>query len=291
MPSDRLVDVVSRCKDEMPYATRCFAMLARQAAVGARVLVVDCGSTDGSREAAVAAGCTVVDLDPAAYIPGAVLNMGMARTRSPIVAFINADAVPLRDDALALLIAPLLDDETLACTFGRQVARPGAASQTRADLERAFGLEAPVRTRRGAFFSMAAAAVRRRVWEALPFDVALRYSEDVDWTHRLGALGWRARYVPGAAFEHSHDYGVRAQMRRRAGEGAADHAVHRLGAPRLVGDLVRPLAGCLLRDAREGRWSLEGRVDRVAQAVGYFSGRARAARASRDAGAGTRPAS
>ena len=156
MPSDPTVDVVARCKNEMPHAARCFEQLGRQIGVRARVLVIDCASTDGSRQAAVAAGALIVDLDPFGYVPGAALNLGMERTRSPIVAFVNADAVPLRDDALARLVAPLLEDEALACTFGRQVARPGAAPQTRADQERAFGLAAPVRMRRGAFFSMAA---------------------------------------------------------------------------------------------------------------------------------------
>jgi rhamnosyltransferase len=278
MEPEPFLDVVVRCKDEMPFVVPCLAALGRQMGCRARVLFLDCGSKDGSREAAVDAGATILDIDPARYIPGAVLNFAMERTHSPIVAFVNADAIPLRNDALTRLVAPLLEDHALACTFGRQVARPDAAPRTRADYERAFGPRAAVQVRRGAFFSMAASAVRRSAWDALPFDAALRYSEDVDWTQRLTALGYEVGYVPEAGFEHSHDYDLRAQLRRRIGEGAADTAIHHLGAPGFLGDLARPLAGCLLRDARSGSLSLDGTADRAAQAIGYFVGRARAAR-------------
>ena len=161
----------------------------------------------------------------------------------------------------------------MAASFGRQIPRPDADPLTKIDYARAFGEQASVHTRRGSFFSMAASAVRRSVWEALPFDGALRYSEDVDWTQRAAALGWTVAYVPEAAFEHSHSYDLRAHLKRRTGEGAADKAIFRLGAPSLVGDLLRPLAGSIVRDARARVLSPSGVAVRVAQAAGYFAGR------------------
>lgn len=260
----------------MPYTRRTLEGLSRQRAPRARVLFLDCRSTDGSREAAVAAGVHVTDLDPAAYIPGRVLNMGMEMTSSAIVAFINADAVPLDEGALGRLIAPLAGGGPVAATFGRQVARSDADVQTKADYARAFGERAEVRTRHGAFFSMAASALRRDVWESLPFDAALRYSEDVDWTRRASALGFTVTYVPDAVFEHSHSYDLAAHWKRRVGEGAADRAIFRLGEPSVWSDLLRPLAGSIVRDARSGVLSPTGLAARLAQAAGYFAGRRRA---------------
>jgi len=273
-----VVDVVVRCRNEMPYTERTLAGLAWQRAPRARVLFIDCTSTDGSREAAEGAGVRLMDLAPEAYIPGKVLNMGMEMTSSPVVAFINADAIPLDDGALGRLVAPLLGEGKVAATFARQVARPDADPLTKVDYARAFGDRAPVQTKRGAFFSMAASAIRRDVWEALPFDEKLRYSEDVDWTQRASALGWAVEYVPEAVFEHSHVYDLRSHLKRRTGEGKADRAIFRLGAPSVVKDLLRPLAGSIVRDARARVLSPSGVAVRVAQAAGYFAGRVSAVR-------------
>ncbi len=274
------IDVVMRCKDEMPYTERTLQAMHHQNGVKPRVLFMDCGSHDGSREVAELEGARVVDVDPKAYIPGAVLNRGMRLTTSDVVAFVNADCVPLDDDALMRLVTPLLTDGDVSATYGRQVARPGADPLVRVEYERAFGEGTPA-LRRGAFFSMAASAIRRSAWELLPFDETLRYSEDVDWTHRLRALGGGVTYAANARFEHSHDYDVRGQFVRRRGEGKADAAIYRLGGPSWIGDLARPLGGALLRDLRAG--TLDGRalVTRGAQAFGYFAGRREARRQGR----------
>jgi len=269
-----VVDVVMRCRNEMPWAERALAALAEQDGVDARVLFIDCDSSDGSREAAESAGVEIVDFDPRQYVPGVVLNLGMERTETDVVAFINADAIALLPDALQRLIAPLVDP-TVAATYARQVARPDADAQTRADYERAFPAWAELETRFGEFFSMAASAIRRDAWETLPFDPQLRYSEDVDWTHRLRLLGWRVGYVADAPFEHSHDYDLRGELKRRRGEGTADRLIYRIGPPSVVRDLMRPLAGSLLRDARAGLLRPRYVANRVAQAFGYYDGRRR----------------
>lgn len=268
------IDVVVRCRNEMPFTERTLRALAAQSVVH-RVTFMDCGSTDGSREAAVAAGVSVLDVDPRRYVPGTVLNRGMQVTRSPIVAFVNADAVPCDETALARLVAPLIEAPGLAATFGRQLPRPDADPAVRLEYARAFGESAP-RLRRGTFFSMAASALRRDVWARLRFDETLRYSEDVDFVRRAEAAGLTVHYAPDARFEHSHDYSLAEHRKRRAGEGEADTHIHGLGDPSLVGDLLRPAAGAVLRDLRAGLVSPHVLGVRAMQALGYFEGRRRA---------------
>lgn len=234
---------------------------------------MDSGSTDGSRECARDLGCEIVDIRPEQYIPGRVINAGMTETSSPVVAFVNADAIPLDPAAVEKLIRPFRMSADLAATFGRQVARPDAAALTVYDMERAFSPKDTVRTKRGAFFSMAASAISRVVWEQYAFSETLRYSEDVDWTHRVAQAGWDVHYVPEAQFEHSHDYALEASRRRRRGEGEADTLIFNLGPRSLVQDFIRPLCGSVLRDARAGNISRENVLIRWNQAVGYFDGR------------------
>lgn len=269
------VDVVMRCRNEMPYAQKALAALASQRTVKARVLFIDCHSTDGSREAAVTADARVLDLDPKSYIPGRVLNLGMRETQSDLVAFINADAIALSNDALAKLIAPFADDVKIIATYARQLAREDADRLTKLDYARAFPKERALDVRHGHFFSMAASAVRRSGWEALPFDEALRYSEDVDWSLRATSLGWKAAYANESEFEHSHVYDLKAQYKRHAGEGTADTHIHRLGKASVVKDFARPLAGNILRDLRAGVISPHSVATRLYQASGYFVGRRR----------------
>jgi rhamnosyltransferase len=207
----------------------------------------------------------------------------MELTASDVVAFINADCVPLSDIALAELVAPLAAPGGAAATYARQVPRTDADPLVRLEYARVFSPTAAPRIRHGAFFSMAASAIRRDAWNVLPFDETLRYSEDVDWSHRIRALGGAVRYVPDARFEHSHNYDWRGQFTRRRGEGKADALIHRLGAPSVLRDLVKPLGGALLRDARARLLSAESVLTRGAQALGYFEGRREATHEDRRA--------
>lgn len=268
------IDVIVRCRNEMPHAERALDALARQRDVRGRVLFYDCKSTDGSREAAARAGVEIVDVDPAKYVPGAVLNAGMRATRAPLVAFINADVVALDPDAVVRLAEPV-GERHVAASFGRQVARADADACARADTERAFGASGAGRVRSGSFFSMAASIVRRDWWDRSPFDEQIRYSEDVEWTRRMSLLGGAIVYVPDARFEHSHNYDLRAHFRRRRGEGAADSQIFGLGRVRIGREGLVPLAGALLRDAREGRLSFDLAAKRAMQAAGYVWGRSR----------------
>jgi len=271
----RTIDVVMRCRNEMPYTERALRALANQEGVKARILFVDCKSTDGSREAGASSGARILDLDPSQYIPGRVLNMGMRETSSDLVAFINADAIALSTTALAELVEPFAHDQDAIATYARQVARDEADLLTKVDYARAFPAHDALDVRHGHFFSMAASAVRRSGWDILPFDETLRYSEDVDWSVRARALGWTSVYASRSMFEHSHAYDLKAQYKRHAGEGTADTQIHRLGRASLVRDFARPLVGNLVRDAKARVLSAEGIATRVAQASGYFAGRRR----------------
>lgn len=270
------IDVVMRCRNEMPHTAKAIKAVMSQMGVQARVFFFDCGSTDGSRDLAVEAGTKVCDVDPATYRPGNVINRAMQITQSDIVAFINADAIALTPFSLRDLIAPFLSNENVAATYGRQVTRLAASEQTKRDYRRAFGLGASVRTREGQFFSMAASAIRRSVWLQLPFDETLRYSEDVDWVTRISSLGYCVKYAPDAAFEHSHDYSEAEDKKRRMGEGQAATKIFRLGPPSLWREAVVPFLGAVARDIAAGDCSARSRTQRWAQASGYYLGRKQA---------------
>jgi glycosyltransferase involved in cell wall biosynthesis len=254
------VDVVVRCRSGMPHAARTLAGLERQRGVTARVLFLDCCSTDGSREVAVAHGVRVIDVEPRSHVPAAALNLGMRETRSKIVVFMEADAFPARD-ALARLIGPLQREPEAtgpAATYGRQRAR-GKASRDGA----------------ARFASMAPIALLRDAWETLHWDERFGYDEAAGWTRRIEALGFWSAEVREAAFDRARE-GARVGVRARATDGEAAAAIYRLGSPSLLHDLTRPFAGSLLRDLRAGLATPKAAPPGEPQSLGYLQARRRA---------------
>jgi GT2 family glycosyltransferase len=118
------------------------------------------------------------------------------------------------------------------------------------DMGRCFG-ERPRVQVDDPFFSNANAAIRRDVWERIPFREDLSGSEDHAWAAAAQSAGYRIVYEPRAEVRHSHDEGLRQLYRRSARERAGLLAAG-LGDRYGSYSLVRCLAGSLraaLRDS------------------------------------------
>jgi len=155
-----------------------------------------------------------------AYVPGRVLNQGMAATGGEFVVFVNSDCTPQNDGMLAALLAGF-SEEKVAAVFGRQAPRPDCRPLMAKDTEDTYGDGSRQRFWRHCF-SMAISAVRRSVWQEMPFREDIQYSEDIDWTWRARRRGYEIRYVPDAIVLHSHNYTLRQFYKRHFGEGRAE---------------------------------------------------------------------
>ena len=112
-------------------------------------------------------------------------------------------------------------DEKVAAVFGRQMSRPGCRPLMAKDTEDTYGDGSRQALWRHCF-SLAVSAIRRSVWERMPFQEDLQYSEDIDWTWRARGSGYEIRYAAGARVIHSHNYSLRQFYRRHFGEGRAE---------------------------------------------------------------------
>ncbi len=232
------------------------------------VVVVDSGSADGSPALARAHGARVHEIPPAEFNHGGTRNLAAGLARGDVLVFVSQDAVPAGDGWLAALVEPLLADETLAGSYGRQIAHPGARPPERFFLDFLYGPEARVQRASGphelsmatTLFSNVNSAIPRRVFASSRFVDDIIMSEDQEWSRRVLLAGHGLAYVPAAAVHHSHPYTLRQAFRRFFDSGVSAERAYLSGA-RPAQDVLRREA---LRYAREevawlwrtgqGRW-------------------------------------
>jgi N-acetylglucosaminyl-diphospho-decaprenol L-rhamnosyltransferase len=190
------------------------------------VVVVDCGSADGTADAvrAMAPGVRVVELVNAGFARGA--NAGVRATTAPVVVVANADVRFPHRGLRALAAAVLAADDRGA--VGPRVVYPDGSPQASARrlptagqaighalvgriapdnrwTRRYRALDRdPTLPRTADWLSGCALALRRRAFDELGgFDPGyFLYVEDVDLGTRLRAAGWTLWYEPAVTVVH-----------------------------------------------------------------------------------------
>jgi rhamnosyltransferase len=192
------------------------------------IIVVDSGSRDQTREIAAQAGARVIEWrEP--YNHGLTRDAGIAASSGDVVVLTVQDACPASDDWLARLTAHFADD-SVAGVSGLQVPPPDGPLELRikAALDVRAG-DAPIRVRLSDHpayaqytpaqrlelyrFDNVCAALRRSVWERIPFG-ACRYAEDLAWAKRALEAGHTVVHDPAACVIHAHRRSFCYEFRR-----------------------------------------------------------------------------
>jgi GT2 family glycosyltransferase len=246
------------------------------------LLVCDSGSTDGSRELAVAQGARLLEIPPESFTHGGVRNKLMGAAKGEYVALLSQDAEPADDRWLERLLDGLHLAGDVAIAYGPYRPRPHASVPVRLELERWFTSLSPqadpvlerlepderslpvleLMGRRG-FFTDANACLSRSTWEKVPFrDVP--YAEDRLLAIDILRAGYAKAFVPQAAVVHSHDYTSGQQLRRCFDEWRGLLEVYGWREPASPLRIVRQLRGTLgaarAELAREGSSNSERRA-------------------------------
>jgi len=243
------VAIIMRAFNEMPHVQRSLAMLENQNHRDFDLYAVDSGSTDGTREALAGACPTdrLILITPDEYIPGKVLNNAIGRTHHEIIVLLNADAIPLSNDWLERLIAPILEGRAEAA-FSRQIARGDARFIVAYDYQRAYN---PAKMNPG-FFSAVACAFRRNLWAHRKFREQ-GYAEDAIWARECIKAGSRIVPAPDSRVEHSHNYILKelTEKKRRQAKALAECGYLRPSLPAEASaccrETVRDLCHALFR--------------------------------------------
>jgi glycosyltransferase involved in cell wall biosynthesis len=177
-----LIDVVLPCLDE----AQALPWVLERIPDGARAIVVDNGSTDGSVQVARSLGAHVVHCAQRGY--GAACHAGAVAADAPLLAFCDCDGSLDPSDALRL--AALLDDGADLVVGRRRSVEPGAMSLPNRVAN--FALARRVRRRVGARIADVGPlrVARREPYLSLPI-ADRRCGYPVETVLRAHEAGWR----------------------------------------------------------------------------------------------------
>ncbi|HKZ15016.1 MAG TPA: glycosyltransferase family 2 protein [Solirubrobacterales bacterium] len=263
---------------------RCLDSVARQGEV--ELVVVDNGSADGSVELLRKRGIDPLTLPENVGFAAAV-DLGVARTKAPLVMPLNADT-ELEPGALDALAAALEVDPGLGGAAPRILQVEGEAREVGAArlysagqgltpdgraVELGAGEAQGAWLRRREVFGVCGAAclLRRELFDELGgYERSFfAFYEDVDLNVRAQIAGWRFEYVPEAVVWHLGNVSWQAEAPRPGAWNARLVARNRIvtqarfmpatALPRIVTVEV----GALIRAARQGRFvaTLGGKLE------------------------------
>lgn len=154
---------------------------------------------------------------------GLTRDFGASKSTGTVLVFLNQDAVPCDEHWLEELTRPIFEEDRWAAVQGGIRSLPPEECFYWDSTEARFYFTRDMRRwlkRHGRIgFSTVNAAMRRSIWERLPFG-AMRIMEDKKWQAAALRAGFEITSRPNAAVFHSHDYDVAALMQRCRNEGA-----------------------------------------------------------------------
>lgn len=205
------------------------AVYAQEAPFAFEVAIVDSGSSEAELEVMRSFPVRLSRIAPSEFRHGRTRNLLARDAKGEVVVFLTQDAEPADFSWLATLVAPL-DDPRVAGVYSRQVPRADANPMMRFFLEETYGPRAgrrriqnsEFRTQiRDIFFSNVGSAIRREVWERIPFREDVVMSEDQYWAAAALGIGCELVYEPAARVLHSHNYSLATAFRRNVLSGAS----------------------------------------------------------------------
>ncbi|MFH1737525.1 MAG: glycosyltransferase [bacterium] len=224
------ISIVIPTKNAGPDFDRVLSMLtSRQTKLKPEILVIDSGSVDETEEICRRYSVRFERIKPEEFGHGCTRNLGISRTKGEIICLLTQDAIPVDVNFLDSITEPF-SREDVAGVVGRQIPRSDASLLTVRDVSRwvlgspdgrisrianqsEFETLSPLDRYLMSAFDNVCSAIRRSVWEKIPFSDVV-FGEDIEWGYRALRCGYAIAYEPNAAVFHSHDRPIRYQFQR-----------------------------------------------------------------------------
>ncbi len=232
------------------------------------VICVDSGSRAEDLELMRRFDIRLEAIDKKTFNHGLTRDLGASLARGRVLVFLNQDAVPCDRSWLARLTAPLFASDPPAAVQGGILELPHENNDVRRFFwdscgERFYFTRESnrwIQRYHGIGFSTVNAALRRDVWQRIPFGWA-PIMEDKKWQREVVEAGYTILAVHEAAVHHTHDYDLRSLKRRCESEG---FGWQMLGETYAMSDMLRDM---VRRRVQGELWRgvLRGRVKNAAE--------------------------
>lgn len=197
------ISIVIRCFNEEQHIGRLLSGIRQQTVRDVEIILVDSGSTDATLSIARRYPVKILSISPEEFSFGRSLNIGCQAATAEFIVIASAHTYPIYDDWLEQMLAPFADPQ-VALVYGKQ----RGAQTTKYSEQQIFARWFPEQSngrQTHPFCNNGNAAIRRAVWQQLPYNEELTGLEDLDWAHRAIGLGYRLAYVAEAEVAHVHN--------------------------------------------------------------------------------------
>jgi rhamnosyltransferase len=239
------VAILMRTKNSDWVISQSLNALFSQENVEFTLYIVDSGSTDSTLEICSKFPHKKIMMKTESYIPGPVINDAISEIPETIIVMLNSDSVLLHPQSLMNLINPLLNEQSLVATVGRQLPRHDAEPWVIKDYTTCF----PDSTKLPDYITLSfpLSAFKRSAWEKEKFYEDSWGSEDTEWGKRIKDKNMgEIRYIPNSTTMHSHNYNNQEIHNRKFIEGEADYFIYKLSP-----NILKMIIGYFKRSSSE----------------------------------------
>jgi rhamnosyltransferase len=199
-----ICSIIIRSYNEQKYISKLFEGIKRQTFFSdIEVILVDSGSNDDTVKIARDYNATIVNIDPEDFSFGRALNYGCAQARGKFLLFASAHVYPLYTNWVEKMLEPFKDNK-VALVYGRQV----GCDVSKYSEKQLFNKWFPTQSNYDqsiSFCNNANCAIRKDLWEQLPYDENLTGLEDLDWASKIMARNYKIAYEAFAPIVHVHE--------------------------------------------------------------------------------------
>lgn len=196
------ISIIIRCYNEEKYIGRLLAGITQQTRKDVEIILVDSGSTDATLAIASQYPIKVVYISPEEFSFGRALNLGCREADGEYLVFISAHCWPVYTDWLKQMTEPF-SDQNIALVYGKQRGNEETHFSEHQIFEKWFP-DSIESDQNHPFCNNANCAIRKSIWEKIPYDEDLTGLEDLDWAKKAVADGYRIVYCPDAEIIHVH---------------------------------------------------------------------------------------